>query len=60
MPLPKGAYYRIKTYPSGKKVRLGVSAEGKILESTPIGLKQKRSKTRGYKRLEKRKRRIAR
>lgn len=54
--LPRGAYYKTKTYPSGKKVRLTISAGGKILESTPVVSKSNRTKT--GKRLARRRRRI--
>jgi len=58
MALPFGAYYRIKTYPSGKKVRLTISSSGRILESTPVVSKVRRTKT--GRRLAARRRRIAR
>ena len=58
MSLPQGAYYRIRTYPSGKRVRLTISASGRILESTPVVSKSKRTKT--GKRLAARRRRISR
>ena len=58
MPLPQGAYYRTRTYPSGKKVRLAISADGRILEATPVVSKVRRTKT--GKRLAARRRRIAR
>ena len=58
MPLPRGAFYRTKTYPSGKKVRLAISSEGRILEATPVVSKVKRTKT--GKRLAARRRRITR
>ena len=56
MPLPLGAYYRVRTYPSGKKVRLAISENGRILEATPV-LSRTR-KTRTGKRLAARRRRI--
>lgn len=58
MPVPKGTYYRIRTYPSGKKVRLAISPSGRVLEVTPVISKVKRTKT--GKRLAKRRRRIRR
>ena len=58
MPLPRGAYYKVRTYPSGKKVRLAISAEGRILEATPIVSKVRRTRT--GKRLAARRRRISR
>ena len=58
MPLPRGTYYRIKTYPSGRRVRLAISPSGRVLESNPYPSKVKRTKT--GKRLAKRRRRIAR
>ncbi len=58
MPLPYGAYYRVRTYPSGKKVRLAISSEGRILEVTSVVSKVKRTKT--GRRLAVRRRRIAR
>lgn len=58
MPLPSGTYYRTKTYPSGKKVRLAISPGGRILEATPVVSKVKRTKT--GKRLAARRRRISR
>jgi len=58
MPLPAGAYYRTKTYPSGKRVRLAISVDGRILEATPVVSKAKRTRT--GRRLAARRRRIAR
>lgn len=58
MPIPSGAYYRTRTYASGKKVRLLISARGQILEATPVG--EKTNKTKTGKRLAKRRRRISR
>ena len=58
MPLPQGAYYRTKTYPSGKRVRLAISSDGRILEATPVVNKARRTKT--GRRLAARRRRIAR
>ena len=58
MPLPRGVFFKIKTYPSGKKVRLAISAEGRILEATPVVSKARKTKT--GKRLAARRRRIAR
>jgi len=58
MPLPRGAYYRTKTYPSGKKVRLAISSDGRLLEVTPVVSKVRRTKT--GKRLAARRRRLAR
>ena len=57
-PLPRGAYYRVRTYPSGKKVRLAISSEGRILEATPVASRVKRTKT--GRRLAARRRRISR
>lgn len=56
MPLPRGAYYRIKTYPSGKRVRLAISSSGRVLEVIPIVNKAERTKT--GRRLAARRRRI--
>jgi hypothetical protein len=56
MPMPKGTYYRVKTYASGKKVRLAISPDGRILEATPVVSKV--TKTRTGKRLARRRRRI--
>jgi len=58
MSLPCGAYYKTRTYLSGKKVRLTISSEGRILKSTPIVNKVRRTKT--GRRLTVRRRRIAR
>jgi len=58
MPLPRGAYYRIQTYPSGKRVRLAISPDGRILEATVVMSKARRTKT--GRRLAARRRRIAR
>ena len=58
MPLPHGAFYRIRTYPSGKRVRLAISSDGRILEATPVVSKVRRTKT--GRRLAARRRRIAR
>lgn len=57
-PLPRGAYYKTRTYPSGKKVRLAISSDGRILEATPVLNKAKRTKT--GRRLAARRRRISR
>lgn len=57
-PLPRGAYYRMKIYPSGKKVRLAISSEGRILEATPVVSKIRRTKT--GRSLARRRRRISR
>ncbi len=54
--LPRGAYYRVRARPSGKKERLTISANGRILEVTPIISKV--SGTGTGKRLAKRRRRI--
>ena len=56
MPMPKGTFYRIKTYTNGKKVRLAISPDGRILEATPVVSKV--TKTRTGKRLARRRRRI--
>jgi hypothetical protein len=56
MPMASGVYYRIRTYPSGKKVRLAISESGRILESMPVLAKTHRSKT--GRRLAARRRRI--
>jgi len=59
MPLPNGVFYKkIRTYPSGKKVRLAISSEGRILEATPVVSRARRTKT--GRRLAARRRRIAR
>ena len=56
MPVPKGTYYRIKTYPSGRRVRLAITPNGRIIEITPLS--KKTSKTKTGKRLASRRRRI--
>lgn len=56
MPLPRGTYHRIKTYPSGRRERLAISPDGRILERTPYPSKVRKTKT--GKRLAKRRRRI--
>ena len=58
MTLSYGTYHKIKTYPSGKRVRLTISSSGRILESTPVVSKARRTKT--GKRLAARRRRISR
>jgi len=58
MRFPNGSYHRLYTYPSGKKVRLTVSPEGRILESVPARSKAKRTKV--GRRLAARRRRISR
>ncbi len=58
MPLPRGTYYRVKTYQSGKRVRLAISPSGRILETKLVG--SKAAKTRTGRRLAKRRRRIGR
>lgn len=45
MPLPVGTYYRVKTYPGGKRVRLAISPDGRIIETKPITNKTRRTKT---------------
>lgn len=44
MPVPKGSYYRIKTYPSGKKVRLTIEPGGRIIEATPVMSRTRKTK----------------
>jgi len=56
MPNPAGTYHRIKTYASGKKVRLTIAPNGRILETTPVRSRVKKTST--AKRLAKRRRRI--
>jgi len=56
MPLPRGAYYRYKVYPSGRKVKLTISSDGRILETIPI--QSRVSKTRTSKRLSRRRKKI--
>lgn len=58
MPLPRGTHYRIWTYPSGRRVRLAISRDGRVLEVIPYPSKVKKTKT--GKRLAKRRRRIRR
>jgi len=58
MLLPRGTYYRIKTYPNGKRVRLAISPSGRILEATPVTSMARQTKT--GRRLSRRLRRIAR
>lgn len=55
MPLGKGARYRYKTYPSGKRVRLAFDRSGRVIE-TRAAPKAKLTKTR--KRLQRRQRKI--
>jgi len=57
MALPRGTRYRVHTYPSGKKVRLAIGPNGRILESTPVHSRV--SNTRTGKRLATRRRRIS-
>jgi hypothetical protein len=54
----KGAYYRIKTDSSGKRVRLTLSPSGRVLETKVLVSKVKRTKT--GRRLAQRRRRISR
>jgi hypothetical protein len=56
MRLPQGAYYKIKTNASGKRVRLTISSDGRILDSELTMNKTRRTKV--GKRLERRRRRI--
>jgi len=58
MPSIRGTYSRIRTSTTGRRVRLTISSEGRILDSTPIASKVKRTRT--GKRLALRRRRIAR
>jgi len=57
MPMPRGTYSRIYTYPSGRRVRLALSPSGRVLEVTPVHSKVKGTKT--GKSLARRRRRIA-
>ena len=50
----RGVRYRIKTLPSGKKVRQTISPTGRIVRATPV----KTNRTRTGRRLNKRRRRI--
>ena len=54
MPKVRGGYYKIKTYTSGKKVRLQFNSRGDVVEASPVKVKQ----TRTRKRLNKARRRI--
>ena len=54
MPVPIGTIFRIKTYKSGKRVRLAIH-RGEVIETTPLR-SPKSTKTR--KRLVRRKRKI--
>jgi len=45
MTFPRGTYYRTRVYSSGKKMRLAISPEGRILESTPVASRAKKSRT---------------
>jgi len=51
-----GTYTRIRTYASGKRVRLTISPNGRILESKPVLARTQR--TRLGKKLARRRRRI--
>lgn len=45
MPVPKGTRFRVKTFPSGKKVRLAFK-NGKVIETKSLSTKKgKRRKT---------------
>ncbi len=44
MPLPRGTYYRIKTFPSGKRVRLAI-LNGRVIE-TKVVARTKQTKAR--------------
>jgi YD repeat-containing protein len=46
MPIPKGSYYRMRTYPSGKKVRLTFDRAGNVIEVTAIKPKATKSRRR--------------
>ncbi len=56
MPLLKRTYRRLKTLPSGKKVRQTISCSGRVLETVPV--RNRADKTRTGKRLKKRRERI--
>ena len=55
-PLPRGTYHRIKTFPSGKRIRLAI-LNGRVIE-TKVMTRAKRTKTQ--KSLKKARRRIGR
>jgi hypothetical protein len=56
MPILDGTYHRIRTYPSGKKMRLTISGSGRILEAVPV--MRRIGRTRTGQRLAARRRRI--
>lgn len=58
MPMPSGTRYRVKTYKSGKRVRLAIAPNGRVLEVKE--LTPRTDKTRTGRRLERRRRRIGR
>lgn len=51
-----GSFYRFKTSPSGKKIRVTYSPNGRVLETKPV--LSKANRTRTGKRLAARRRRI--
>lgn len=45
MPLPKGTRFRVKTFPSGKRVRLAFKkGTNKVIETKSLGKKKKSKK----------------
>ena len=55
MPLPKNTRYRVRTYPSGKRVRLAISPGGRVIETKTM---RKIKQTKSRKRLTRKRRRI--
>ncbi len=58
MPVPPGTRFRVKTLPSGKRVRLTITSDDRVIETKVLRNKTKRTKT--GKRLAARRRRIRR
>jgi len=58
MATPRGTTYKVKTLPSGKRVKQTIAPNGRIVKVVPLRSKVNRTKT--GKRLNKRRRRIQR
>jgi len=56
MPVLEGTRYRVKTLPSGKRVKQTIAPNGRIIKVVPLRSKVNRTKT--GERLNKRRRRI--
>ena len=44
MPVPPGTRFRVKTFPSGKRVRLTITSDDRVIETKVLPNKTKRTK----------------